>query len=151
MPMKKDHPEDVTLLRTQLMSLVRRLRRESRSDEKSWAQLMLLGAIDRHGGEATPSLLAESERMRSSNLAAALRELEADGLLVRTPDAEDKRRVRVRLTPAGLGLLQQSRSRREAWLLAAMESCLTEREQALLIEAGALMARLAAAPSTETE
>ncbi|RTF15458.1 MarR family transcriptional regulator, partial [Serratia marcescens] len=96
--MKKDHPEDVTLLRTQLMSLVRRLRRESRSDEKSWAQLMLLGAIDRHGGEATPSLLAESERMRSSNLAAALRELEADGLLVRTPDAEDKRRVRVRLT-----------------------------------------------------
>ncbi|WP_241171218.1 MarR family transcriptional regulator, partial [Serratia marcescens] len=88
--MKKDHPEDVTLLRTQLMSLVRRLRRESRSDEKSWAQLMLLGAIDRHGGEATPSLLAESERMRSSNLAAALRELEADGLLMRTPDAEDK-------------------------------------------------------------
>ncbi|AWC73106.1 homoprotocatechuate degradation operon regulator%2C HpaR [Serratia marcescens] len=149
--MKKDHPEDVTLLRTQLMSLVRRMRRESRSDEKSWAQLMLLGAIDRHGGEATPSLLAESERMRSSNLAAALRELEADGLLVRTPDAEDKRRVRVRLTHAGLGLLQESRSRREAWLLAAMENCLTEREQALLIEAGALMARLAAAPSTETE
>ncbi len=132
---EKDHPEDVTLLRTQLMSLVRRLRRESRSDEKSWAQLMLLGAIDRHGGEATPSLLAESERMRSSNLAAALRELEADGLLVRTPDAEDKRRVRVRLTPAGLGLLQQSRTR-EAWLLAAMESCLTEQEQAQLIEAG---------------
>ena len=114
----------MTLLRTQLMSLVRRLRRESRSDEKSWAQLMLLGAIDRHGGEATPSLLAESERMRSSNLAAALRELEADGLLVRagrrrqTPGAgaPDARR---------LGLLQQSRSRREAWLLAAMESCLT--------------------------
>ncbi|RTF62372.1 MarR family transcriptional regulator, partial [Serratia marcescens] len=53
--------------------------------------------------------------------------------------------------PAGLGLLQQSRTRREAWLLAAMESCLTEQEQAQLIEAGALMARLAAAPSTDAE
>ncbi|XIF03119.1 MarR family transcriptional regulator [Serratia marcescens] len=78
---------------------------------------MLLGAIDRHGGEATPSLLAESERMRSSNLAAALRELEADGLLVRTPDAEDKRRVRVRLTPAGLGCCSKAApgARRGCW------------------------------------
>ena len=114
----------MTLLRTQLMSLVRRLRRESRSDEKSWAQLMLLGL----------SIATAARRRRrcwrnrsacAPLTAAALRELEADGLLVRTPDAEDKRRVRVRLTPAGLGLLQQSRSRREAWLLAAMESCLT--------------------------
>jgi DNA-binding MarR family transcriptional regulator len=144
--MKKDHPEDVTLLRTQLMSLVRRLRRESRSDEKSWAQLMLLGAIDRHGGEATPSLLAESERMRSSNLAAALRELEADGLLVRTPDAADKRRIRVKLTAEGLRLLHESRVRREAWLSGAMETCLTAEEQALLIKAGHLMARIANAP-----
>jgi hypothetical protein len=30
-----------------------------------------------------------------------------------------------------------------------MESCLTEQEQALLVEAGALMARLAAAPTDE--
>ncbi|CAI0719810.1 homoprotocatechuate degradation operon regulator, HpaR [Serratia entomophila] len=144
--MKKDPAEEITLLRTQLMSLVRRMRRESRSDEKSWAQLLLLGAIDRHGGEATPSLLAESERMRSSNLAAALRDLEADGLLMRTPDAEDRRRVRVKLTPAGLGLLHESRARREAWLCDAMASCLSGEEQALLIAAGHLMARIANAP-----
>lgn len=141
--MKINQAEEITLLRTQLLSLVRRMRREARSDEKSWAQLLLLGAIDRHCGEATPSQLAASERMRSSNLAAALRELEADGLLIRTPDGEDRRKVRVKLTPEGLRLLHESRTRREAWLSGAMASCLTAEEQALLITAGYLIARIA--------
>ncbi len=131
------------------MSLVRRMRRELRSDEKSWAKLLLLGAIDRHGNEATPSLLAESEGMRSSNLAAALRDLEAEGLLMRTPDAEDRRKVRVKLTPEGLCLLHESRVRREAWLSDVMESCLTAEERAMLIMAGHLMARIANASLVE--
>ncbi|CAI3123375.1 putative HTH-type transcriptional regulator [Acinetobacter oleivorans] len=142
----KKNPEEITQLRTQLMSLVRRMRREARSDEKSWAQLLLLGAIDRHGGMATPSVLAESEGMRSSNLAAALRTLETDGLLKRIPDAEDRRKIRVMLTQEGLSLLHESRARRETWLSNAMEHCLTAEEQTLLIAAGSLMARIANSP-----
>ncbi|WP_224972067.1 MarR family winged helix-turn-helix transcriptional regulator [Acinetobacter oleivorans] len=128
------------------MSLVRRMRRETRSDEKSWAQLLLLGAIDRHGGMATPSVLAESEGMRTSNLAAALRTLEADGLLKRIRDAEDGRKVRVILTEKGLGLLHESRIQRETWLSNAMEYSLTTEEQKLLIDAGNLMERIANVP-----
>jgi DNA-binding MarR family transcriptional regulator len=142
----KKNPEEITQLRTQLMSLVRRMRREARSDEKSWAQLLLLGAIDRHGGMATPSMLAESEGMRSSNLAAALRTLETDGLIIRIPDTEDRRKIRVMLTQKGLELLHESRIRRETWLSTAMENSLTPEEQSLLIAAGHLMARIASSP-----
>jgi len=135
---------DITRLRTQLMSLARRLRREAQSDDQSWARLLLLGAIDRHGGEATPSRLAEAESMRSSNLAAALRDLEADGLIIRTPDAEDRRKVRVQLSDAGRALLHDNRARRERWLAEAVSACLTEEERARLIDAGALLERIAA-------
>jgi DNA-binding MarR family transcriptional regulator len=139
---------DITRFRTQFMNLSRRLRREARSDDRSWARLLLLGAIERAGDAATPSSLARSESMRSSNLAAALRELEADGLIRRTPDAEDRRRVRVRLTEAGRRLLHANIARRERWLTEAIERSLTARERARLIAAGALLDRIAAYPKS---
>src|SRR5262249_31952830 len=73
-----------------------------------------------------------TEGMRSSNLAAALRELERDGLVVRTPDAEDRRKVRVRLTPTGREALYENITRREQWLAEAIEQSLTKEERALL-------------------
>jgi DNA-binding MarR family transcriptional regulator len=144
------YPPHITQLRMQLMSLARRLRREAQSDDQSWARLLLLGAIDRHGGAATPSRLAEAESMRSSNLAAALRDLEADGLILRTPDAEDRRKVRVQLSEAGRELLHANRARRERWLAEAVDACLTEEERARLIDAGALLERIAAYSEPDT-
>jgi DNA-binding MarR family transcriptional regulator len=126
------------------MNLSRRLRREAQTDDRSWSQLQLLGAIERSGDAATPSVLAESESMRSSNLAAALRELERDGLVVRTPDAEDRRKVRVRLTPTGRETLYENITRREQWLAEAIEQSLTKEERALLFKAGELLDRVAA-------
>jgi DNA-binding MarR family transcriptional regulator len=137
------YPENITALRTQIMAIARRLRREAGSDDASWARLLLLGAIDRHGGTATPSLLAAAEGMRSSNLAAALRDLETRGLILRTPDTEDRRKVRVSLTAAGLDLLHDDRARHERWLAETIDACLTEIEQTYLIEAGTLLDRLA--------
>jgi len=86
----------------------------------------------------------ESESMRSSNLAAVLRHLEADGLIVRTPDAEDRRKVRVQLTPTGHEVLRENIARRERWLREAIAQSLTEEERALLFKAGELLDRLAA-------
>src|SRR5262245_603944 len=92
---------DITRLRSRLMGVSRVLRREATADERAWARLLVLGAIDRHGTSATPSVLAADEGMRSSNLAAALRSLEARKLIVRTPDSSDRRKVRLRLSAAG--------------------------------------------------
>jgi len=133
---------DIAQLRTQLMAVSRRLRREAQTDDQSWARLLVLGAIDRHGGSATPSMLADDEGMQSSNLAAALRDLEAKNLIVRTQDVEDRRKVRVRLSPVGRKLLYENRARRERWLAETMNACLTAAECAELIKAAPLLERI---------
>lgn len=140
----RPRPSDVTKLRMQVVGLARRLRREADANDESWSRLLLLGAIDRHGTEATPSVLAEAESMRSSNLAAALRDLDRRGLISRTPDVRDRRKVRVALTPLGRSTLHENRSRRERWLAQAMLDCLSGDERARLIEAGELIERLLA-------
>lgn len=138
----------ITRLRMQLMTVSRRLRREAHADDRSWARLLVLGAIDRHAGSATPSALSVDQGMRSSNLAAMLRSLEARKLIVRTPDGEDRRRVKIRLSPLGRKWLDDSRARRDRWLAESMATCLTAKERALLIEAGPLLERIAARPAT---
>jgi DNA-binding MarR family transcriptional regulator len=137
---------NITRLRSQLMGVSRRLRHEATADDRSWARLLVLGAIDRHGEAATPSVLAADEGMRSSNLAAALRSLEARKLIVRTPDTKDRRKVRLRLSAAGQRFLDDSRARGERWLTEAMDAYLTPSERADLIKAGALLDRIMAYP-----
>lgn len=132
------------------MSLVRRVRREIQNDPESWARILLLGAIDRSANSATPSELAHSASMRSSNLAAALRELDEQGLIGRTPDPGDRRKVRVALTEAGERLLLDSRARRERWLAEAIASTLTEEERVTLFKAGELLERIAAYSGTRS-
>jgi DNA-binding MarR family transcriptional regulator len=139
---------DITRLRSQLMGVSRRLRHEATADDRSWGRLLVLGAIDRHGGSATPSVLAVDQGMRSSNLAAMLRSLEARKLIVRTPDDEDRRKVRIRLSPLGRKWLNDSRARRDRWLAESMAACLTAKQRGLLIEAGPLLERIAACPGT---
>ena len=46
--------------------------------------------------------------MRPNTTSAALSRLEKRGHLIRTPNEEDKRSVRVRLSPEGLALVQQA-------------------------------------------
>ncbi|MFH0303057.1 MarR family transcriptional regulator [Bradyrhizobium sp. 31Argb] len=132
------------------MNLSRRLRREAHADDRSWVRLQLLGAIERAGDAATPTMLGESENMRSSNLAAALRELNAEGLIIRMPDAEDRRRVRVRLSRTGREVLHKNITRREQWLADAIERCLTREERALLFKAGELLNRVASFSGTDS-
>ena len=125
------------------MSMSRRLRREANTDEGSWSRLLLLGAIDRQGGVVTPSQLALSEGMRSSNLAASLRELERMQLIRRTPDKHDKRVIRLSLTTLGKTNLNEVRLSRDRWLADAIGLCLTPKELGLLLKAGDLIERLA--------
>ena len=105
--------------------------------------MMVLNAIQRLGTQATPSYIAAELSLRSSNLAQLLRELEARGLLHRHPDASDKRRVQLSLSKSGLGLVEQTRARRDSWLREAIQAHLSSKEQALLLQAGELMQRLA--------
>jgi DNA-binding MarR family transcriptional regulator len=129
--------------RLQLMALLRRLRRESDSGDIPLSKLMLLAALLRLGGTASPTELGTVEGLRSSTVAALLGGLEKDGLVRREADAGDRRRLHVVLTDAGTRAVLANRSRREAWLAEAVAACLTPEERAQLISAGALLQRLA--------
>ncbi|TSD87857.1 MarR family transcriptional regulator [Mycobacterium sp. KBS0706] len=135
--------EQLSAFRLQLMALLRRLRRESDGGDIPLSQLMLLAALLRLGGTASPTELAAVEGLRSSNVAALLRGLEKDGLVRREADAGDRRRLHVVLTDAGTRAVLENRSRREAWMAEAVAACLSPEERAQLIAAGALLQRLA--------
>jgi DNA-binding MarR family transcriptional regulator len=141
-------------LRKQMMLLVRRLRRESTPLELPLSQLLLLSRIEQLGSDATPTALAEYEGLRPQNLSALLRKLEQEGLTYKEEDPSDKRKSRVHLTPAGLGVLTSNRSNRDNWLTQAMGSTLNHDELRLLQQAGQLLERLSVAlesPRAERE
>lgn len=61
-----------------------------------------------HIQDATPGDIARMTGMRANTTSAALTRLEKRGHLIRTPNEDDKRSVRVRLSPEGLALVQQA-------------------------------------------
>ncbi|AXE34990.1 MarR family transcriptional regulator [Chromobacterium phragmitis] len=144
--MERNNPnmKEATRLRQQLMAMTRRLRSQGSKDTLSFGLLTVLGAIDRAGGDITPTELARRESLRSSNLASALRELDASGLIRRAQDPDDGRRVRVGLSEAGAAALRRNRQLRDGWLQRSLQG-LSAEERELLRRAGELLERLAAA------
>ena len=123
--------------------LGRRLRRELpsvRGVSRSAVQVLRVVA---RGPEPSPSDVAEKLRMTSSNVAAALRELESAGLVRRGRDPEDGRRVRLSITVAGADAISCVHAERDTWLGRATAALLTADEQLMLLRAGELMQRLA--------
>jgi DNA-binding MarR family transcriptional regulator len=136
-------PQPETLasdLRVVLGRLIRRLRAERR--DLSLAQVTVLGRLDRKGPSAV-SDLAAGERVRPQSMAATVAALLAAGLVSRTPDPGDRRRVLIGLTQAGKEALAADRRRREGWLADAIRRDLSPDERRVLADATALLARIA--------
>lgn len=75
------------------------------------ARLSILSVLV-FGGERTVTELAAAEQVRVPTMSALVRGLEADGLVRRTPDREDRRAVRLRATEKGRRVLLRAKSRR---------------------------------------
>ena len=78
-------------------------------------------------------------------MAQTVNDLEAEGLVARRPDPDDRRRALVELTDDGRLALAAERQRREGWLASAIREDLSAEEQALLSDAVELLRRLAEA------
>jgi DNA-binding MarR family transcriptional regulator len=134
---------DSTLLASELRivlgQLVRRLRAEHRF---SLSQGAVLGRLDREGTMSIGDLAA-AERVRPQSMAQTVADLQADGLIARSPDPGDGRRTLVALTEQGLRALQADRRQREGWLARAIAEDLSPAERQLLARATALLSRLA--------
>ncbi|MCW2528371.1 MAG: marr-Family protein [Pseudonocardiales bacterium] len=87
-------------------------------------------------------MIAHDLGLTSSNVAAALRELDARGLITRSKDERDSRRTNLRLTPSGTTVVADNRSERVEWLARAIDAVLDEDQQALVLEAGMLLEKL---------
>jgi DNA-binding MarR family transcriptional regulator len=126
-------------LRLVLGQLVRRLRVDNTYPV---AQMAVLSRLDR-GGPTTASTLAGEQHVRPQSMAETLAEMDRLGLVERTPDASDRRRVVVTMTDAGRTHLNADRRRREGWLAEAIATELSDDERRTLREAVALLQRVA--------
>lgn len=126
-------------LRIVLGQLTRRLRAEHRFPI---SHATVLSRLDREGAMTT-SALAAAERVRPQSMAHTIAELEADDLVDRTPDPDDRRQILIELTARGREALADERARREGWLAQTIATELTGDEQEILIRAVPLLRRLA--------
>jgi DNA-binding MarR family transcriptional regulator len=140
MPKTKTNPALVASeLRAVLGQLIRRLRAEHGFPLSQGA---VLGRLDREGPQSV-SDLAAAERVRPQSMAQTVSDLEAEGMVERNPDPEDRRRALVSLTEHGKDTLEADRRHREGWLARAIADDLSEEEQAVLRDAVELLRRLA--------
>ena len=120
-------------LRLSATRLARRLRQES-STGLTPSQLSAL-AVVANRGPLTLGELAEHERVAPPSISKVVAKLEADGLIERSTDPQDRRVSRVRVTRDGDALLSETRRRKTAWLAArigALEPAERERLAAAL-------------------
>jgi DNA-binding MarR family transcriptional regulator len=129
-------------LRALLGRLSRRLRQTSVVGEMTLSQASVLSLLEREG-PATPGILATKERISPQSMGTILVSLEALGLVSRTPDPTDGRRLVISLTEAGLQAVQGARRQREERLAQALADHFTAEEQQVLIAALPLLERLA--------
>ena len=131
-----------TDLRMATFRLARRLRCARAADMMSDTQLAVLAEL-RMNGRRTISTLAERERVTAPSMTSIVNGLEEQGFVARTPDEDDRRRVQVDITAAGVEVVVETIRRRDV-LLADMlrEVDYTEDELTTLREASALMRRV---------
>ncbi|MFC8381316.1 MarR family winged helix-turn-helix transcriptional regulator [Nocardia sp. NPDC056952] len=97
----------------------------------SGGKLGVLGYLSSHG-RATATTLAGIQTVSPQAIATAVRELEALGLVVRTPDSEDRRRIWIELTQTGRVRLAEERAVGLDWLERAIAERLDDEERANL-------------------
>jgi DNA-binding MarR family transcriptional regulator len=131
-------------LRAATSALLRGLRADSAPGALAPAKWSVLAQLHRLGPLA-PSELARHERVRLQTLTRLLAEIETAGLIVREIDDADGRRRVLSLTPSGRTLLGAEVHRREASLRSAVQKRLSPAERVALLDACALLDRVASA------
>jgi DNA-binding MarR family transcriptional regulator len=113
----EDLAEDV---RSVLGLLVRRLRAEAAAEGPTWSQSAVVQRLEASAG-MTSAELARAEGVRPQSMSATVAVLEAEGLVHRSPDPADGRRMLLTLTEAGLAARTQVRAVKQKWLAAALQ------------------------------
>ena len=138
------HGELAERLHAAAIHLLRRLRREDAASGLSGPRMSALSVVV-FAGPVTLGQLASAEGVQPPTMTRLVSGLEKDGLVVREPDAKDRRAIQISATQAGQRLLFEGRSRRVATLAARLDSM--DREDLDALEKGVTaLERLLRAP-----
>ncbi|MCL1942451.1 MAG: MarR family transcriptional regulator [Candidatus Azobacteroides sp.] len=85
-------------------------------------------------GTLLPSELASLTKITTQSMSQILRKMEENGMIIRVPSKEDRRKVYVSLTADGKSIVEKTRYERDEWLGDVIENSLTENDRKLLIE-----------------
>jgi DNA-binding MarR family transcriptional regulator len=144
MDVRPDIPlsERAAHLRTAIVRTARRLRQEAAAETSGLTptSVAALATIERHG-PLTPSELAQRERVQRPTVTRMLARLEDDGIVQRAADPTDGRSFLVSLTPKGLELLHEVRTRKDAYLAQRLRE-LSDEERAALDRAADVLEHL---------
>lgn len=135
-------PPLATELRRSVVRLARRLRDKHPPGSLTPARLSVLRWLQQQGA-MTAGQIAAADSLQPQSVTRLLSSLQQDGLIMRLADDTDRRRVVVRITPAGVKILRADAAHRDEWLAAAIDATLDEAERAILVQASTLLDRLA--------
>ncbi len=127
-------------LRLAILRLSRRLRQQA-AGQVTASQLSAMYALSKHG-ELSLGELAAIERIAPPSMTRIAARLEEAGMVERRSDAADRRVARVAVTDSGRQLLEETRTRRDAFLAVRLRG-FTAAERQLLADAIPLLERLA--------
>jgi DNA-binding MarR family transcriptional regulator len=117
-------------LRIGVMRLARRMRLERGGSDVTDGQLSALFVLAKYGAQSLGSL-SDFERVTPPSMSRTVGALEGDGLVTRTASADDRRKVLIEITPAGLAIVQETKRRRAAWFSTVLAALSDEQRDAL--------------------
>ena len=129
-------------LRVTVGLLIRAMRQPLNEGELSIAESSALSRLER-GGPATSSDLARLDRISPQSMGVTVAALLDRGLIARSRDPEDGRRIVLSITEAGRRMVHDKRGARTEQIAAALRSGFSSDELSQLMAAAALLERLA--------
>jgi DNA-binding MarR family transcriptional regulator len=134
------HAHLATDLRGAVLRLARRLRQQKADADVSDAQMAALGYVMQNQ-PLTIGALTVHEGVTPPSMNRTVGKLVDAGMLRRTVDEADKRRVVLETTEAGAAFVFETRRRRDAWLMPRLSS-LTPDERRTLADATEILRKL---------
>lgn len=119
-----------------------RLREQASLGDLTRSQAAVLRRLYRDG-PATVTALAKAENMRPQSMGATTAALQSAGLITGAPDPDDGRQTILSLTPDCMAWISDGRAARQDWLHRTILTELSDAEQQRVIDAIALLNRLA--------
>ncbi|ONI74937.1 MarR family transcriptional regulator [Actinosynnema sp. ALI-1.44] len=128
-------------VRAVISRLRRRILNAAKPEDITLGQASVLAHLASRG-RATASELASADGVRHQSMTAMISSLAEAGLVSRSPDPDDRRRVLVTLTAAGRRRVEEGRQARSEWLARQLQDKCTEEERQAVIAAMGVLARL---------